>query len=265
MISIILATKNGSLYIKNAISSVQNQTYSDFELIVISDGSTDSTVDVVRELQSHDPRIKLYELKDNIGPGRARDLAIRGGNIQGMTIPSSLGEYIAIIDDDDLWLSKEKLSNQKEYLDTHSDTVVIGSSHVAFVNERNGHTWWLKNSEDSEHIRKHMLGYNPIITSSVMFKKEAYITCGGFSPLYLAEDYDLWLAMGKLGKISNVSSADTQYTIRKGSASKSRQMEMNKIVLSLAIKYRKDYPNFLYAFTKGCARIILLYIKNLLK
>jgi glycosyltransferase involved in cell wall biosynthesis len=265
MISIILATKNGSLYIEKAIDSILTQTYSEFEIIVISDGSTDNTIDIVKNIQINEPRIKLYELKENIGPGRARNLAILGGTIQGVTVSPSLGEYISIIDDDDLWLSKEKLFNQKEYLDNNKDIVVVGSSRVAFVNERNGHTWWLKNSEDPDHIRKSMLGYNPIITSSVMFRKSAYIACGGFSPAYLAEDYDLWLSMGKLGKISNISGCDTQYTIRNGSASKSRQMEMNKAVLALAIKYRKDYPNFLYAFIKGCARIVLLYIKNFLK
>jgi glycosyltransferase involved in cell wall biosynthesis len=265
MISIILATKNGSLYIEKAIESILNQTYTEFEVIVISDGSTDGTADIVRNLQSDDSRIKLYELKENIGPGRARDIAIRGGTIQDVVISPSLGEYIAIIDDDDLWLSKEKLSAQKKYLDMNPDIVVVGSSKVAFVSEKGGHTWWLHNSEDPEYIHRRMLGYNPIITSSAMFRKSTYISCGGFSPLYLAEDYDLWLSMGKLGKISNISNCDTQYTIRKGSASKSRQMEMNKIVLSLAIKYRNNYPNFIYAFVKGCLRIVLLHIKNLLK
>lgn len=265
MISIILATKNGGQYIEKAINSVIAQTYPDFELIVISDGSTDNTTDIVKSIKDKDSRIKLYELKTNIGPGKARDIAIRGGFVQDTMISPAAGEYIAIIDDDDLWISQEKLFNQKEYLDKNPKVVAVGSSNVSFMNEGNGHIWWLKNCEDPEHVHKRMLGYNPIITSSVMFRKSTYIECGGFSSAYLAEDYDLWLSMGKLGKISNISGCDTQYTVRKGSASKSRQMEMNKAVLALAIKYRKDYPNFLYALTKGYARIILLFIKNLLK
>ena len=265
MISVIISTKNGALLIDKSVKSVLEQNYNDFEIIIISDGSTDNTVEVVKKLQEKDSRIKLYELRNNVGPGRARDLAIQGGEIEGVSVPSCSGEYIALIDDDDLWISKDKLSIQKDFLDKNKDFVTVGSSHVAFVSERAGNTWWLKNSTDPEHIRKSMLGYNPIITSSVMFRKDTYITCGGFSSMYLAEDYDLWLSMGKYGKITNLDRCDTQYTIRDGGASKSRQMEMNKIVLSLAIKYRKDYPNFLYAFTKGWARIILLHIKNLLK
>ena len=265
MISIILATKNGGLYIEKSIESVLLQSYTEFEIIVISDGSTDNTVEVVKKLQEKDPRIKLYELKNNVGPGRARDLAIQGGEIEGISIPSSSGEYIALIDDDDLWISKDKLSIQKDFLDKNKDFAVVGSSHVAFVSERTGNMWWLKNSTDPEHIRKSMLGYNPIITSSAMFRKDAYISCGGFSAMYLAEDYDLWLSMGKFGKITNLDGCETQYTIRSGGASKSNKMKMNKAVLALALKYRKDYPNFLYAYTKGWARIVLLYIKNLLK
>lgn len=274
MISIILATKNGAPFIEKAIKSVQEQIFSDYELIVLSDGSTDNTGDIIKKIAVTDSRIKLYELKNNIGPGNARNLAIKGGTIidpaasagndTHLTIPPCLGEYISIIDDDDVWLSKNKLSLQKEYLDTHQDTVLVGSSTVHFVKENGESLYRLKNRTDPNKIRRFMLSHNPVITSSVLFRKSAYFACGGFSSLYLAEDYDLWLNMGTLGKITNINNCDIQYTVRKNSASNAKNIEMCRTVISLVHKYKNTYPNYTFALFKGYARLLIVVIKNIL-
>ena len=95
MLSIIITTKNGSPTIERAIKSIQAQTEKDFEVIVISDASTDDTEEKVKKISAEDSRVKLISLNENVGPGKARTLAIE----------QAQGEFIAILDDDDLFYS----------------------------------------------------------------------------------------------------------------------------------------------------------------
>ena len=114
-----------------------------------------------------------------------------------------------------------------------------------------------------------MLSYNPIITSSVLFRKDIFMKAGCFKDMRLAEDYDLWLRMGKFGKIANVDGADTQYTIRDSGASRSNKIKMCKAVIQLVNEYKKDYPNYMKAIIKGYLRLYLSYkdllFKNIFK
>lgn len=255
MISIVLATKNGGRFLKKSVESVQKQTLKDFELIIVSDGSTDNTAEISRGLAASDNRIKVLELKENRGPGLARNVAVE----------MARGEYVALIDDDDAWLSAEKLARQKEYLDEHPDIVSVGAARVEFVRENGAHIFWLNQEKNSSKIRANMLSYNPLITSSVMFRKSIFAKAGGFKPMRLAEDYDLWLRMGKFGGIANIDGAETQYTLRDGGASRSGGIEMCRIVLRLAKEYRHYYPRYIKALIKGYARLVLIFIKNILK
>ena len=278
MISVIIATKNGEKYIARAIQSALSQSvavrnkanpseFAGFEIIVVSDGSTDTTAQIVRELSATDSRIKLIELSQNIGPGLARNLAILGGPIPNSSIsPSPIkNKFVAILDDDDLWQNPKKLENQIKYLEENPDIVLLGSKKTEFTRENGEHLRWIINQTDPNIIRNNILSYNPVITSSAVFKTNIFAEVGGFKAMYLAEDYDLWLRMGLHGNISNVEDAETTYTIRDGGASKSRQIEMSKVVLALAKEYRHQYPNAWKAIIKGYLRIILTYLKLLKK
>ncbi len=276
MISVIIATKNGEKYIARAIQSALSQSvaiknasnptlFTGFEIIVISDGSTDNTAQIVRELSVTDSRIKLIELSQNIGPGMARNLAILGGPISNSLVSPIKNKFVAILDDDDLWQNPKKLENQIKYLEENPDIVLVGSKKTEFTRENGEHLRWIINQTDPNIIRNNILLYNPIITSSAVFRTNVFAEVGGFKAMYLAEDYDLWLRMGLHGNISNVEDAETTYTIRDGGASKSRQIEMSKVVLALAKEYRHQYPNAWKAIIKGYLRIILTYLKLLKK
>lgn len=273
MISVIIATKNGEKYIARAIGNALQQsvaTESGFEIVAVSDGSTDNTVHIVKEIIITDSRVRLIELTKNIGPGLARNVAILGepkpGNgSENSDIPPIENKYVAILDDDDLWQNTRKLENQIKYLEEHPDTALVGSKKTEFIRENGEHLRWITNQTDSNIIRDHMLSYNPVITSSAVFRSSVFAEVGGFKAMYLAEDYDLWLRMGLHGNISNAEDAETTYTIRDGGASKSRQIEMAWVVLSLAKEYRHLYPNAFRAILKGYARIARVYWKVIRK
>ncbi len=259
-LTVIIATKNGSRYITKALASIFDQTFAQhsetkdlLEVLVINDGSTDSTVQTVTDYALSESRLRLISLETNVGPGLARDTGIQ----------EATGEYIAFIDDDDEWVDEDKLKIQYDFLNEHTDHILVGSSTIEIVNEQRSLIRLHKNPLSDSAIRSAILRKNCFAASSVLFKKESYLQVGGFKPMYLDEDYDLWLRMGKIGKFANVDGATIRYMVRPSNASSTNALEMSKITLRLVKEYRHDYPYFFIGLLKSYARILFLYVKNL--
>lgn len=113
--SIIMPAYNADKKIKNAIDSVINQDFYDYELIIVDDGSTDNTWSIIEEYVGRDDRIKGIKLIKNIGVARARNIALE----------ESQGRYISFLDSDDIW-KKNKLSVQHNFFEDGFDLVFSG-------------------------------------------------------------------------------------------------------------------------------------------
>ncbi|MDY6863102.1 MAG: glycosyltransferase [Thermodesulfobacteriota bacterium] len=178
MISVIIPTFNRHRFLKDAIDSVLNQTYKDFELLVVDDGSTDGTEKIVK---SFDFPIK-YVYQEHKGVSAARN--------QGITFAS--GEYIAFLDSDDLWV-KEKLEKQintlkkqKKYLVCYTDEIWIYNGKRIYPKA--------KHKKYSGWIFEKTLPLCIISPSSVIAHKDLFSNIGGFDEGFPAcEDYDMWL------------------------------------------------------------------------
>lgn len=107
LVSILIPTYNTEKFIKATLQSVQNQTFSNWEMILVDDASTDQTVAIIEEFAQNDNRIKLFRLEKNSGNGFARNIALEKAS----------GKYIAYLDADDLWFP-EKLEKQIRFLKT---------------------------------------------------------------------------------------------------------------------------------------------------
>ena len=105
LVSIITPTYNAEKFIQATIESVQNQTYQNWEMILVDDASTDKTVKIIADFAEKDSRIKLFKLEKNSGNGFARNIALE----------KAVGKYIAYLDADDLWFPK-KLEKQVQFL-----------------------------------------------------------------------------------------------------------------------------------------------------
>lgn len=116
LVSVIMPAYNSAFFIEDAIKSVKDQTYTNWELYVIDDASTDATVDLVRVLSEKDPRIHLLQNTTNSGTGEARNKGIR----------AALGNYISFLDSDDLWLP-EKLEIQLNFMKEHDLSMCFSS------------------------------------------------------------------------------------------------------------------------------------------
>ncbi|HRH26092.1 MAG TPA: glycosyltransferase [Candidatus Paceibacterota bacterium] len=255
-VSVICATRNGGAFITRAIESVLHQTIPPNEIIIVDDASTDTTPTVIQNLIVAHPQanIRLITNTNNVGPGKARTQAIN----------ASTSQYIALIDDDDWWISSDKLRAQISFLEAHRDHCLVGCTNTHLMNEDGAQIGIYTNPATDADIRAIILRKNCFTTSSVVFKKDTYLATGGFKPLYLAEDYDMWLRMGKIAKFSNIPEADTAYTVRTGSISKRREKDMYTSILSIVKDHKHEYPGAFIGITKAYVRLLYLRMKNFL-
>lgn len=245
MVSIIIATKNGERFIGRAIRSVLRQEGVELEAIVVDDASTDGTAGIVRSIAQEDVRVKYFYREKNEGPGKARNFAVANAK----------GEYIAVIDDDDEWPDANKLTEQVRFLDTHADHALIGAARVDIVDEEGRKLFEQRYPKTDTDIRATMLSRNYFTHSGVLYRKDVFEQLGGYKDMRLAEDYDLWLRMGSLGKFANLDTFRINWTYRKGSASAKKKWKMNLVTLGLIWQYKKQYPHVVRALVRGIARL----------
>ncbi len=178
-ISVVIPAFNAEKFIGEAIESVLKQTYENWELFVINDGSTDDTATIVQEYISQDKRVELIQ-QNNQGVSVARNMGAQ----------LAQGEYIAFLDADDRWLP-EKLATHLDHL---SDNASIGVSfgRVRYVQTNGAPTSLIANCPLTNLESWNFLYGNPTVTTSnVVVRKEVFQQLGGFDPgMSYSEDMD---------------------------------------------------------------------------
>jgi glycosyltransferase involved in cell wall biosynthesis len=249
LVSIILPTYNGAQRIERAIQSVFDQSFTLWELLVINDGSTDATREIVEGFVNKDPRIRYLKNEKNLGVQQSLN--------KGIAL--SAGEYIARIDDDDAWIDKNKLKRQVAFLEDNADHVLVGTGVVVVDAEGKELFNYLLPTTD-EAIRENMLSKNCFAHSSVLFRRIAVMHAGGYSEAKEAlhiEDYDLWLKLGLSGKLANLPVYGIKWALRRNSLSSHHKIEQFRKSISLIRKYKAIYPNYFFAMVKSYLRVVL--------
>lgn len=182
MISILLAVYNGENYLKEAIDSVLNQTFKDFELLIGFNGTIDNSKDIVN--QYNDPRIRIFDYSNDKGKAKTLNKLLK----------EAKGDWLANQDDDDIWLPN-KLEKQIQYTINFD---VIGT-FIQYINEKNEIIGSPSLDIDHENIKKLSLnGNNQIANTSSIFKKEKVLEINGWREnIEGIEDFDLWLRLIK--------------------------------------------------------------------
>jgi glycosyltransferase involved in cell wall biosynthesis len=246
-VSIILPTYNRCQFLPQAIESVLRQTFKNFELIIINDGSSDNTENVVKNIS--DPRIKYFKNNQNLGIQKTLNIGLA----------RSRGKYIARIDDDVEWIDPDKLKKQVDFLEKNPEYVLVGTFGII---EKNGKQKFWKLPEEDEKIRKNILAKNCFIHFSVVFRKDIALEVGGYDKSELtqyAEDYDLWLRFGQKGKFANLPFFSVKFQVSEEQISTKKRMEQLKNTLLIAKKYKKYYPGYYKALIKHYMKIFLAY------
>ena len=184
---------NAEKYIAASIESVLAQTYSDWELIVVDDGSTDRTATIVQEFVKRDPRIK-YVFQENGRLGKARNTGIR----------NSTGTLVAFLDSDDLWMPT-KLEAQTRAMAENNADVVYSKSYVFRDGNIDNETETLKSPTgkfSGPDFVDFLVCQNQIPVLTVLLKRSALDRVGLFEEgeaYHGCEDYDLWLRLARAG------------------------------------------------------------------
>src|SRR5919199_2454966 len=205
-ISVIIPVYNGEKTIKETIESVLKQTFKDFELLVINDGSQDATLDIVNRIQ--DPRLKVFSYP-NAGQSTSRN---RG-------IELAVGEYISFIDADDLW-TPDKLEAQVKALQENPQAAVAYSwtDWIDQSSQLIGKGSYI--TENGEVFAKLLLNDFVANGSNCLIRRQALIEVGGFDESVTpAEDWDLWLRLAARYEFVVVPSPQILYRISPNSAS----------------------------------------------
>ena len=201
LVSIIIPAYNSEKYISETLNSILSQTYRNMEIIVVDDGSSDRTAEIIKSYQTkrNDKPDLIYIHQLNAGPSNARNTGIRAAK----------GKYIAFLDSDDLW-TDGKLEKQVSYMEANSDVALVFGDMSLFssegtLTESAFRKYGFPQCDQRGRVTnafKELLERNYISTGTVLLKKECFGSAGYFDELLkYAEDYDLWLRISLMFKI----------------------------------------------------------------
>lgn len=249
-VSIITITYNREAFIRQAIDSVLAQTFKDWEMIIIDDASTDNTERIVKTYIDGESRIKYFKNKVNLGIAKTRN--------RGLEL--ARGIYIAPLDSDDTWLDQNKLQKQVEFLDINKDYCMLGGG-IMRIDAESRHIKKILYPVYDSLIRKIILQFNPFPQSTLLYRKDVALSCGGYSTDYtICDDYDLWLKMGLKGKFTNIPQVLAGYRVHGGNITKTKRLTTCKEILDIVWNYRKKYSRSCIGIAKAYLRLVLAYL-----
>ena len=234
LVSIIMPAYNVEKYISDSINSVINQTYQNWELIVIDDCSSDRTRDIVKKFTLKDNRIKSIFTKQNSGkPAIAKNYAY----------DIVTGDFIAFLDSDDLWL-KDKLEKQIRVLNGSDFKLCYAGGYL--IDENGNEIGSFLPKYDNGYIFKKMLFRYEINNQSVLIKKDVFERFN--ENITIGEDYNLFMNIIFRHKVCNIKEKLIKYRIHKKSITKKGRIDLSDGVLltlkDLDKKYniKRNYP-----------------------
>jgi glycosyltransferase involved in cell wall biosynthesis len=210
-VSVVMPVYNAEKYLAEAIESILNQTLTDFEFIIVNDGSTDDTLAIIENYQNEDDRIKCY-IQDNKGQSMALNVGV----------DAAVGQYIALMDSDDISLPT-RLEEQVIFLESHTEYGIVGTWARTFGNETKN----IQHPTDNEIIKSYLLFFCPFIHPSVMIRRKYLLS----KRLYydtsrLTQDYDLWVRSSRYFKLANIPKILLNYRVHSQQISSVKINEM---------------------------------------
>lgn len=229
-VSVIMSVFNGEKFLSETIDSVLNQSFRDFEFIIVDDGSTDATADILSKYAPRDSRIRVLR-EGKKGRAGALNLAISAAN----------GKYVANTDADDLSMPR-RLEEQVSFMETNPEVGVLGGA-FELVTHSGAAIDIIRHPLEDAQIRSAMLRYCPICHSSVILRKNIVLASGGYrSAFEPSEDYDLWLKMSACSRLANLHNVVVRYRLHANQLSVRRveRQTLCTLAISAAAEQRRS-------------------------
>lgn len=220
-VSVVMPAYNAEKYIQEAIDSILNQTFTDFEFIIIDDGSTDRTVDIIKSYT--DPRIRFYQNEQNMGVASTLN--------RGLDL--STGEYIARMDSDDISLP-ERFDKQVAYMDTNPGVAVVGAG-IQLFGAKHGKRLF---SPDYERLKVDLLfgccfAHPAVMMRSACFGNEKVQYDENFNKM---EDFDLWVRTAEIYEMASLQDVLLKYRIHPNQVTQAPSAENKQQLRKLKIR-----------------------------
>ncbi|HWI16188.1 MAG TPA: glycosyltransferase, partial [Vicinamibacterales bacterium] len=237
-LSVLMPVRNGMPYLPEAVGGILAQTFNDFELLVINNGSTDGTIEYLRTLR--DPRLRVLSPGD-IGLARSLNIGLA----------QAKGRYVARHDADDR-STRDRFAKQVAFLDANPGIAVLGTC-VNFVDEHGDEvkdqwTQVIRDQQDPAQTPEQILAMMPltccIAHGSVMMRTAVALGAGGYNPATVpAEDYDLWLRLLPDYKIAKLPDRLYDYRVHGDQSSGARRSEQQARTIEAKLRYvRRQVP-----------------------
>ena len=229
LISVIVPAFNAELFLAETLTSVQQQTFREFEAIVVDDGSTDRTSEIARQFVEKDARFILLRQQKNIGESVARNAALK----------QARGEWIAFLDADDVWLPG-KLAAQLDLLRQEPHANLLFTNYFLWDGQNDfGRRYDDPDKFPDGDVSRRLIFFDLFGMSTVMIKREILDVAGLFDVgMSVAQDWDLWLRIAERGLCAKgVRQPMARYRVWPGSVSRNtlRMCEGNVLVLEKAL------------------------------
>lgn len=252
-ISVVMTSYNYESYISDAIESVINQSYDNWELIIVDDGSADNSVEIIKKYCSQDERIKLYQHEDEMNKGLKESLLLG--------INKASNEWIAFLESDDLYEHnhiQEKIRAIKKYPNAgfiFNDVEIIGDkTEIEGCNEYLSKRGKILSNNEIKYKDLMVVNLVPSF-SCAMTKKEILLLCDFNSPIPASLDYFLWIQMYNKTKIAHIPKKLTKWRKHSQNYTKTASfLNVNKfeskLLHILSNKKRIGILNYIYERVK---------------
>lgn len=232
MISVVMSVYNEEQHVSQAMESILNQTFNDFEFIIVNDGSVDKTYEIIKRYAEKDKRIRI------INHAKREGLA----NSLNDGIKIAQGKYIARMDADDISLP-ERFQRQVEFMERNPQTGAIGSCYQE-VDESGNILPRKQNPRSWKDIKKALFFYNPISHPTVMIRKEVLKKAGTYDETFpTSQDYELF---SRIAQFSELRNHDEVLLIRrfpkKVSGGKMQRQTIDSLIIQIRMLKRGSYP-----------------------
>jgi len=197
---------NNAMYISETIESIINQTYSNFEYLIIDDNSSDNSWEIIQKFAKKDKRIRTLRNEKNLGIVKTRN--------KGLKERSPNSKYFAIIDSDDVSILN-RLRIQIDFLEKNQDHGLVGSN-ILIIDEYSNIVGFRLYPLNDNEIRKLITRFNPFTQSSIVIRTNIINQIGLYDENWdVCQDYDYWLRIGVNWKLANIYTPLIKYRISK--------------------------------------------------
>ena len=221
LLSVLMPVFNSERFVAEAIESILNQTFKDFEFLILDDASTDNSLEIVKDFEKKDSRIKVFQNEKNLGVVESRNKLIN----------LSKGKYIAWLDSDDIAL-ENRFEEQIKFLETHPEIGMVGAyPEIIDENGKKTGTWWFET--DPKKLKIELFFHSPFLSSSVVIRRSSLPIELYDHRFPVAEDFDLYSKIAEKSDIANIPRFLVKYRINSKGLSKSNTEKMEQLAVQV--------------------------------